>query len=275
MLPSFLLAFREGLEAALIIGIALGVIQKIKRPELTRPLVMGTLSAVIVSILVAYFLNLIGAQFEGVAEEIFEGIVMLSAAGLLTWMIFWMQQQSVFMKQKIELEVKSASRNKTGKSAIFGLAFLAVGREGIELALFLTAARASVGAIPTWLGAVVGLGAAIAAGWLLFRSTAQLPLKSFFAVTNILLLLFAAGLVAHGVHELNEAGWIPAIIEHFYDINFILNEKSTVGAIMTALFGYNGNPSLAETISYLLYFVAIGLLILYPVRKFNKLTAEV
>lgn len=275
MLPSFLLAFREGLEAALIIGIALGVIQKIKRPELTRPLVMGTLSAVIVSILVAYFLNLIGAQFEGVAEEIFEGIVMLSAAGLLTWMIFWMQQQSVFMKQKIELEVKSASRNKTGKSAIFGLAFLAVGREGIELALFLTAARASVGAIPTWLGAVVGLGAAIAAGWLLFRSTAQLPLKSFFAVTNILLLLFAAGLVAHGVHELNEAGWIPAIIEHFYDINFILNEKSTVGAIMTALFGYNGNPSLTETISYLLYFVAIGLLILYPVRKFNKLTAEV
>ena len=275
MLPSFLLAFREGLEAALIIGIALGVIQKIKRPELTRPLVMGTLSAVIVSILVAYFLNLIGAQFEGVAEEIFEGIVMLSAAGLLTWMIFWMQQQSVFMKQKMELEVKSASRNKTGKSAIFGLAFLAVGREGIELALFLTAARASVGAIPTWLGAVVGLGAAIAAGWLLFRSTAQLPLKSFFAVTNILLLLFAAGLVAHGVHELNEAGWIPAIIEHFYDINFILNEKSTVGAIMTALFGYNGNPSLTETISYLLYFVAIGLLILYPVRKFNKLTAEV
>ena len=275
MLPSFLLAFREGLEAALIIGIALGVIQKIKRPELTRPLVMGTLSAVIVSILVAYFLNLIGAQFEGVAEEIFEGIVMLSAAGLLTWMIFWMQQQSVFMKQKIELEVKSASRNKTGKSAIFGLAFLAIGREGIELALFLTAARASVGAIPTWLGAVVGLGAATAAGWLLFRSTAQLPLKSFFAVTNILLLLFAAGLVAHGVHELNEAGWIPAIIEHFYDINFILNEKSTVGAIMTALFGYNGNPSLTETISYLLYFVAIGLLILYPVRKFNKLTAEV
>lgn len=144
------------------------------------------------------------------------------------------------------------------------LAFLAVGREGFELALFLVAAQISTSAVQTLIGAALGLLASAVLGWLLFASTYRLSLRRFFQVTNVLLILFAAGLVAHGVHEFNEAGIIPSIIEHVWDINTLLDEKSPFGLILTALFGYNGNPSLTEVIAYLGYFGVLA----FNVRSF-------
>jgi high-affinity iron transporter len=108
------------------------------------------------------------------------------------------------------------------------------------------------------LGAVLGISSAILLGWFIFKSTNKLNIRGFFMVTNVLLILFAAGLVAYGVHELNEAGWIPSLIEHVWDINHILNEKSQIGLILKALFGYNGNPSLSEVVAYLIYFAILG-----------------
>jgi high-affinity iron transporter len=130
-------------------------------------------------------------------------------------------------------------------------------REGIELALFLTAATLAADARSTLLGAVLGLAGAAALGWALFASTLRLNLRRFFQVTSVLLVLFAAGLVAHGVHELNEVGWIPAVVEHIWDVNGLLPENSTAGQVLKALFGYNGDPSLTELLAYLLYFCAI------------------
>ena len=123
----------------------------------------------------------------------------------------------------------------------------------MELALFLLATSFVTEGVLTIIGAVIGLGTAVIIGWVLFSSTNRLSLPGFFKVTNILLILFAAGLVAYGVHELNEAGWIPSVIEHVWDINHILNEKSQLGLMLKALFGYNGNPSLTEVIAYLVY----------------------
>jgi high-affinity iron transporter len=138
------------------------------------------------------------------------------------------------------------------------LAFLAVVREGIELALFLTASAFASTAAQTFSGALIGLFTSILLGWLLFKTTVRLDLRRFFQVTGILLILFAAGLVAHGVHEFNEIGWLPAIVEQVWDLNPVLNENSTVGEILKALFGYNGNPALTEMLAYLAYFVAIA-----------------
>jgi high-affinity iron transporter len=104
-------------------------------------------------------------------------------------------------------------------------------------------------------------------GWLLFTSTRRLKLRNFFQVTNILLLFFAAGLVAHGVHELIEAGWIPALIDPVWDINHILSENSEIGGILKALFGYNGNPALTEVLAYLAYFAILGTFIFRNQRK--------
>jgi len=153
-----------------------------------------------------------------------------------------------------------------GGRALFGLAFLAVVREGIELALFLTAATFASDAQSTILGTLLGLGVAILLGWGLFASTVRLDLRRFFQVTGFLLILFAAGLVAHGVHEFNEVGWIPSIVEHVWDANPILDENSTLGSLLKALFGYNGNPSLTEVLAYFAYFI----LIFYSLRGVNR-----
>ncbi|MGD2156405.1 MAG: FTR1 family protein [Anaerolineales bacterium] len=256
MLPSLLLALREGLEAALIIGIVLGALQKIQRSDLKATVWRGVGSAALLSVLTAIALNLVGASLEGTAEEIYEGITMLLAAGVLTWMVFWMQRQAQTIKSELEGDVRRAIL-QNGGWALFSLAFLAVLREGVELALFLTATTLTSTAQQTLIGALLGLAIAMVLGWLLFASTVKLNLRRFFQVTSALLLLFAAGLVAHGVHEFNEVGWIPPIIEHVWNINPILDENSTIGMLLKALFGYNGNPSLSEVIAYVVYAAAI------------------
>jgi high-affinity iron transporter len=251
MLPSYLLSLREGLEAALIIGIVIGVLSRLNRHQLKPVVWQGVIVAVAASVLVGLGLNLLGMKFEGKAEEIFEGLALLFAAGVLTWMILWMQKQGKHIKDEIETETTRAV--STGGKALFFLAFIAVFREGLELALFLLATSFVAGGSVTLIGALLGLGSALILGWMLFATTKRLNLRGFFQVTNILLIFFAAGMVAYGIHELNEAGWIPAIIYPVWDINHILNDKSELGLVLKALFGYNGNPSLTEVIAYITF----------------------
>ena len=256
MLSSYLLSLREGIEAALIIGILLGAVRLIKRPALVPAIWLGTLSAITLSILGAVLLTLLGLEMEGAAEAIFEGFTMLIAAALLTWMIFWMSGHSRTLKATIEADIQHASQ--FGGRAIFLVAFVAVLREGIELALFLTASVFVSNSFQTIVGAALGLGTAALLGWSIFASTIRLDLRRFFQVTSVLLILFAAGLFAHGVHEFIEVGWLPAIVENVWDVSSILSKESVAGQLMSALFGYNPSPDLTEIIAYIAYFVAIG-----------------
>ena len=261
MLASFLLSLREGLEAALIIGIVLGVLVKLKRTEMNGVVWRGVGLAALLSLVVALALNLLGMEFEGKGEEIFEGVAMLLAAGILTWMIQWMKNHGGTLKSEIEEQTNQAALGK-GQKALFALAFLAVFREGIELALFLLAARVTSSPIQTISGAMLGLIGAAVLGWALFTSTMKLSLHRFFSTTNILLIIFAAGLVGLGVHEFNEAGIIPSVIEHVWDINTILSDKSEIGLLLKALIGYNGNPYLTEIVAYTMYLVGMTMLVL-------------
>jgi high-affinity iron transporter len=264
MLPTYLLSLREGLEAALIIGIVLGAVSKIRRKDLAPAVWLGTLSAVIVSVLTALLLTAFGMSLEDKAEMIFEGITMLLAAGILTWMIFWMGKQARFLKSELEDGVNKAAAS-TGKRAVFWLAFMSVVREGVELAIFITAAffagnpgQAMNNTIQTLAGTILGLGTAALLGYTIFATALRLDLRRFFQVTGLLLILFAAGLVAHGVHEFNEVGWIPVVVEHVWDVNAILDENSLVGQLLKTLFGYNGNPSLTEMFTYFVYIAVVG-----------------
>jgi high-affinity iron transporter len=266
MLPTYLLSLREGLEAALIIGIVLGALTKIRRNDLSPAVWLGTLSAVAVSILTAVLLTSFGMSLEETAEQIFEGITMLIAAGILTWMIFWMSKQARFLKGELEAGVNKAAAT-TGKRAMFWLAFVAVVREGVELAIFVTAAffagdesQVTSNIIQTLAGTILGLGTSALLGWTLFATTIRLDLRRFFQVTGFMLILFAAGLVAHGVHEFNEVGWIPPVVEHVWDVNAIVDENSVPGQLLKTLFGYNGNPSLTEVIAYFVYLAVITVL---------------
>lgn len=265
MFPSYLLSLREGLEVAMIIGIVLGALTKIRRNDLSPAVWLGTLSAVGFSVLTAVVLTSFGMSLEGKAEQIFEGITMLIAAGILTWMIFWMRKQARFLKGELEAGVNKAVASMN-RGSMFWLAFIAVVREGIELALIITAAffvgdqsQVTVNTIQTLSGTVLGLGTAALLGWTLFATTLRLDLRRFFQVTSILLILFAAGLVAHGVHEFNEVGWIPAVVEHVWDVNAILDETSVPGQLLRTLFGYNGNPALTEMIAYFAYLIVVSI----------------
>lgn len=256
MIPGFVLSLREGIEAALIIGIILSALKKLQRPDLRAAVWTGAGIAALLSIAAAWSLIALGASLEGPAEPVFEGATMALAAGVLTWMIFWMQNQSRRIKGELEKGVRQALFNN-GKKAIIFLAWVAVLREGIELALFISAAALADGAQQTLIGALLGLAASAFLGWALFSSMIRLDLKRFFQVTGVLLILFAAGLVAHSVQEFNEAGWIPAIITPLYNVNFLLDEQSFLGQVLSSLFGYRGAPSLAEAIAYVAYFIAI------------------
>jgi high-affinity iron transporter len=265
MLAGFLLSMREGLEAALVIGIVFGALQKMNRAELKPMVWRGAGAALLVSSLVALGLNWLGMEFNGSGEQIFEGVAMLLAAGILTWMIFWMRRQGGGLKGEIEAKT-GAALLKNGAQAIFWLAFLAVVREGIELALFLLAARLTSSPLQTLLGTVFGLAGAAVLGWMLLASTRGMNMRNFFQTTNFLLVLFAAGLVGLGVREFNEVGWIPAVIEHVWDISGVLSDASGFGSVLQALFGYSAAPSLTMVIGYLSYFAVI----VFSLVRFQK-----
>jgi high-affinity iron transporter len=255
MAAATLISLREGLEAALIVGILLGYLRKINHPAGRGPVWIGVLSAVVLSVAAALIIQIVGLELEGRAEQIFEGATMFLAVGVLTWMIFWMRYQARLMRSSLEheAEVAVATGRNRGLAAV---SFVAVLREGIETALFLSAAAFASEGNGTLLGALLGLGLAVLIGYLLYTTTARLNIRLFFNVTSVLLLIFAAGLFAHGVHEFQEAGVFPTINAQLWDTNHILDESSTVGEFLKALAGYNGNPSLEEVAAYLLYWVA-------------------
>lgn len=256
MIAALLIAFREGLEAALIVGIVLSFLNKIGQSAYRLYVWIGVGAAVLASIVLAVAIQIVGAELEGAAEQIFEGTAMLLAVAVLTWMIFWMRYQSRTIKSSLEQEVQDVVRQER-KWGLVAVTFLAVFREGVETALFLSAAAFATDALSTLFGTAIGLGLAVGVGYLIYASTVRLNMQRFFQVTSLLLLVFAAGLFAHGVHELQEAGIIPVIIEHVWNINPVLDENSTVGQILKTLVGYNGNPSLLEVVAYLGYWVFV------------------
>lgn len=264
-LGSALITFREGLEAALIVGIVLGYLTRIGQGHQRRHAWAGVLLASIVSILLAAGLSLVGANLESPYEQIFEGTTMLAAVAVLTWMIFWMRYQGRFIKRTLEKQVQSAV-TFGAVWGIFSLTFFAVVREGVETALFLSASAFAADGLGTFLGAVLGLVAAIAVGYAIYAMSAHLDLRMFFDVTSVLLLVFAAGLFAHGIHEFQEIGWLPVLTTQAWNIESFLSNDSTIGSFLRALVGYNDSPSILEVIAYGAYW----LIIVLAVRRFTQ-----
>jgi high-affinity iron transporter len=265
MFPGLVLSLREGLEAALTIGIVLGVVQKMDRSDLKPVIWRGAVSAMILSLIAAIALNVVGAELEGKAEAIYEGITMLMAASILTWMIFWMRRQSRKLKQNIESEVRQKTA-QNGQMGIFLLAFLGVLREGIELSIYLLAASLSSSTLQVVIGAALGLSAAALLGWMLFATSKRISLPKFFKATNVVMVVFAGGLIGLSLQAFNTAGWIPVIIPHVWNINAFLSDQSTLGEILKSLFGYRSNPSLSEVMGYFGYYVVL-LVVIYFTRE--------
>ena len=259
MLSSLLITLREGLEAALIIGIILAYLARTDNRQGFRQVWLGISLAVAVSLIAGVVIYFSAGELEGRAEQVFEGLALLTAAGVLTWMIFWMRKQAVNIKGHLHAQIQSALGSRSSVGLVV-LVFVAVTREGIETVLFLFAAtRVAESPILFAAGGLLGLAIAVGIGYSIYKGTSKLNLRLFFNVTSLLLILFAAGLLAHGIHEFHEAGIIPPVVEHVWDINHILPEKSTFGRFLAAIFGYNANPSLVEVVAYFAYLtLALG-----------------
>lgn len=263
MIIDFIITFRETLEAALVVGIVLGYLAKTKQEKHNNAVYLGVAAGIIASIIAAMlFLNIYGG-FSGKAEMVFEGITMLFGALLLSTMIFWMmKQKNIAENLRHEISSELSARHRAG---LFFLVFISVLREGVETVIFLGAESFVSGGGST-IGAVLGIAAAVLLGYAIFIESMRINIKRFFNITSLILILFAAGLVAHGVHEFEEAGVIPIVIEHVWDINPRINpdgsypalhENGSVGSIAKSLLGYNGNPSLVEVLSYIAYILSV------------------
>ena len=256
--PSLLITLREGLEAALIVAVVLAYLHRMDYRRGARAVWWGVAGAVAVSLLGGALLVALGLTLEGRAEEVFEGVTMLVAVGVLGWMVVWMKHQARHIKRHLEAQVRSAMlKGSTG--ALAGVAFFAVGREGLETALFMFAAYQAATPMQTVVGGLIGLGLAVAMGVVIYRGSRLLNLRVFFNVTGVLLIFVAAGLLARGIHELQEAALLPVFVEHVWDSSRVLNEDGGVGLLLQSLLGYNANPSLVEVLAYI-GFVATSLL---------------
>lgn len=252
MAAAFLITLREGLEAALIVSILLAYLLRSGNRGRFRDVWLGTAVAVAVSLVGGGIIFWLAGELKGRAEPIFEGSAMLLAVMVLSYMVVWMRRQSRDIKHHLEAEVGTAL--KAGSAlALASVAFLVVVREGLETALFLFGAMRGSDPVSGTVGSLLGLAVAVAIGYAGYRGARRLNLSTFFNVTGGLLIVFAAGLLAYGIHEFQEASLLPATIEHVWDTNHVLNENTGVGSFLKALFGYNGNPSLLEVVFYFGY----------------------
>jgi high-affinity iron transporter len=261
MVTSFIITFREALEAALIVSIIMAYLGKTGRRDLYKYLYLGTGLAALISVLLgSLVLSIYGGLPPG-ADKVFEGAASITATIVLTYMIFWMAQNA--QKIRSELHEKIAIAVTTGQVvSIAMLAFVSVFREGLETVLFLTA-LAVTDLSGTILGMLTGIGAVLILAMLMLRGAYRINIRKFFKYTSVLLVVFAAGLLGYGVHEFIEAGLVPPIIEHVWDINpanatHPLHENGAVGSILKALIGYDGNPELLRVIVYVGYWLIIG-----------------
>src|SRR5919106_2422797 len=199
---------REGLDAALIVAIVLAYLRTLGRREQFKTVWAGAAAGVLVALAAGVAIFSAVGGLEGETEEIVEGVIAFTAAGVLTWMIFWMARQARSIKGNLHSKVDAALAARS-TTALALIAFIAILREGLESALFLLSATVgtdSNGAV--FAGGLIGLVAAAAVGYLVYLGSRRVNLRAFFRITGILVLLFAAGLLAKGIHEFQEVGLI-------------------------------------------------------------------
>ncbi len=270
MAQAFLITLREGIEAALIVSIVLAYLARTGNRAQLGKVWLGVAAAVVGSLLVGALMFMLVGEFSGQGQQIFEGVAMLTAVVVLSYMILWMKKQAVNIRANLQAQVDAALKGGSAL-ALAILAFVAVGREGIETVLFMFAAVKTSTPLESTTGGLLGLATAVALGYGIYRGSRLLNLRWFFNVTGVLLILFAGGLLASGIHELQEASVFPTVIEHVWDINPILDENTGLGSFLKAIFGYNGNPSLVEVVAYGAYLLGA---FRYFSRSFKPVTQE-
>ena len=274
MLANYLIGLREGLEAALVVSILVAYLVKTGRRELLPRIWAGVAVAVAVSLVFGAVLTFgpRGLTFE--AQELIGGVLSIVAVGFVTWMIFWMARAARGLGGELRGRIDEAADGSRWSLVL--LAVLAVGREGLETALFLWAAtqagtRDGVGATtPTWeplLGAALGILTAVVLGHLLYRGAVSINLSRFFTWTGAFLILVAAGVLAYGLHDLQEAGFLPGLHDLAFDVSAAVDMNTWYGALLKGIFNFSPATTKVEAAAWLLYAVPVTVLFFVGARR--------
>jgi high-affinity iron transporter len=270
MLTALLIMLREGFEAALVVAIVYAYVLRIGRRDLTGAMWRGVLAAAALSAAMGVGIHLTVESLEGQARLLAFAAVSLLAVCVLTWMIFWMRRQSYRIKGDLQRNVDDAlGGGGNVRLAIAAVVFLAVAREGLEAALFLIAAATAERGADVLVGGLVGLAVAAALGWLVVLGGRRLPMRQFFTVTGLVLLLFAAGLVSRTVLYLQSAGELGTAWNNVYDLTGYpwLTVSTETGRFLGAMLGWDPRPSIEQVGAYLAFLGTVGWLFLRPPKS--------
>src|SRR6478752_4018913 len=263
MIPTLVIALREGVEASLIIGIIAAFLVSEGRRDRMRQMWAGVAIAIALCVGVAVILRVVGQQLPQRQQEGLETVIGLIAVSAVTYMIVWMRRHARGIKAT--LQGSAASALASGSTmALVGMAFLAVLREGFETSVFLLAAfQHSTDTTAAGAGAVLGLVAAIAIGLGLYRGGVRIKLSRFFRFTGLVLVFVAAGLLATAAHTAHEAGWINSLQGQALDLSWLVQPGTVSGSLLTGMLGLQPTPTQIEVAVYLLYAVPMVLYVLW------------
>ncbi len=274
MIPTFVITLREGVEAALIVGIIAAFLVKEGRSDALRQMWLGVAIAVAICVGVAVLLEVVDQDLPQQQQEGLETVIGLIAVAAVTYMIVWMRRNARGIKATLEGEAASALA--AGSTlALVGMAFLAVLREGLETSVFLLAAfQNSTDTTAAGTGAVLGLLAAIVIGIGLYRGGVRINLTKFFKVTGAVLVFVAAGLLATAAHTAHEAGWINSLQSQAIDLSWLVRPGTVSGSLLTGMLGLQPHPTVIEASLYVLYAVPMLLYVLWPDRLRGRLRRD-
>ena len=254
MLANYLIGLREGLEASLVIGILVAYLVRTGRRDLLASVWTGVGIALGISLAAGAALTLGPRGLSFTAQEAIGGILSIAAVGLITWMIFWMGKTARHLRRHLEDGLEKAIA--MGKGAIIAMALLAVGREGLETALFLWAGIEAAGSTSVPItGAVLGILTAVALGYLIYRGAVKINLRTFFQWTGVFLIVVAAGVLAYGVHDLQEAAILPGLNTLAFDVSDTIAPGSVVATLLKGIFNFSPASTILEVVAWVSYLV--------------------
>lgn len=272
-IANLLIALREGFEAALIVGIIAAYLVRSGRRDVLPKMWLGVLLAACLPLALGAVLTWGPKTLTFQAQEIIGGSLSLLAVAMVTWMIFWMGRNARMLKKGIEGDLEDALSDSSSGWGVVWIAIISVGREGLETALFIWATvKSSVEnhVAATSAGVVVGLLIAIVLGWLVYKGAASMNMRLFFAITGYFLIFVAAGVVSYAVADFQEAGLLPGIMNHAWDISAYLPGQTSpihwLYIVAKAMFQVEVQPTVAQVIGWWLYLVPTLVLFTRQVR---------
>ncbi|MEU8591267.1 iron uptake transporter permease EfeU [Streptomyces sp. NPDC048664] len=265
MFSNYLIGLREGLEASLVVCILIAYLVKTGRRDALRPIWTGIAIAIAIALGFGCVLEYGSQEMTFKAQEGLGGSLSIVAVGLVTWMVFWMRRTARHLRSELHGKLDAALRMGTG--ALVATAFLAVGREGLETALFVWASvhAASDGTPRPLIGVALGIATAVVLGWLFYRGALRINLAKFFTWTGGMLVVVAAGVLAYGFHDLQEADLLPGLTNLAFDISGTIDPDSWYGALLKGVFNFQPDPTVLQVSVWALYLVPTLALFLSPV----------